>query len=61
MYAIRSYYEWQRDGYLGPAPVSLDQYRALVMRQSARQDFVTAERFAAGMQDVLLTPAMINP
>lgn len=53
-------YEWQRDGYLGPAPVSLTQYRELVLRQSARQDFVSAERFAAGMSDVLLTPALIN-
>ncbi len=53
-------YEWQRDGYLGPAPVSLEQYRHLVLRQTSRLDFVSPARFTQGMADVWLTEAMIN-
>jgi len=53
-------YEWQRDGYLGPAPVSLEQYRHLVLRQTSRLDYVSPDRFVKGMADVLLTESMIN-
>ena len=49
---ILAQHELQRDGYLGPAPISLDHYRQLVISQSSKQEPVTPEILRQGLRDV---------
>lgn len=43
-----------KSGYLGPAPVPLEQYVRMVEAQSVRRFVVTRERFEAAFRDVVL-------
>lgn len=44
--------------YIGPAPVSLDAYRAMVPRQSVQQNRVTQEEMAQAFAGITLNPAV---
>jgi predicted ATPase with chaperone activity len=47
-------YGFAKSGYLGPAPVPLEQYVRMVEAQSVRRRVVTRERFEAAFRDVVL-------
>ena len=47
-------------GYVGPAPVPLDHYNAVVGAQSVRKRSVTRERMRVAFEDTVLDPAMLD-
>ena len=53
-------HELQRDGYLGPAPISIEQYRQLVINQSSKQERVTPEIFRKGLNDLILPEDIVG-
>ena len=57
---ILAQHELQRDGYLGPAPISLDHYRQLVISQSSKQEPVTPEILRDGLSDVILSEDIVG-
>jgi hypothetical protein len=50
----------QRDGYVGPAPVTLEQYEKLILTQSARHFTLTRQQTEALFADTVIDPALIG-
>lgn len=46
--------------YIGPAPVTLDAYRAMVARQSVRNNRVTQEHVAAAFAGITMNPRVLE-
>ena len=49
-----------QDGYVGPAPISLEQYKVLVERQSVKNSPITRPRVSACYKDVVVDPKLID-
>ncbi|MGF1703666.1 AAA family ATPase [Photobacterium makurazakiensis] len=47
-------YELQRDGYLGPAPISLSHYKKLVLSQSTKDETITPDILRQGLINLIL-------
>ncbi len=50
----------QRDGYIGPAPVPLDQYCKLVARQSMRARGLGCEEVRTAFRDITIRPEILD-
>ncbi|WEM45627.1 AAA family ATPase (plasmid) [Photobacterium sp. DA100] len=53
-------HEIQRDGYLGPAPISLPHYKALVLSQTTKEELVTPDILCNGLNDLILPNDIIG-
>ena len=51
---------WERNRYVGPAPVSLQAYRERILRQRLRFDSAAPERLRRVFADLVLTDEMID-
>ncbi|MGF1759195.1 AAA family ATPase [Photobacterium sagamiensis] len=52
-------HELQRDGYLGPVPIPLEQYKELVVRQSSKHEAITPDSLKAGLSDLILPEKLV--
>ncbi|KLV10144.1 AAA family ATPase [Photobacterium ganghwense] len=52
-------HELQRDGYIGPAPISLTHYQSLVLNQSSSKERVTPELLRSGLNQLVLPENII--
>ncbi|WP_413110998.1 AAA family ATPase [Thaumasiovibrio sp. DFM-14] len=52
--------ELQRDGYLGPAPISLSLYRQLITHQAQLKEELSPDTFSAALSDVILSADTVN-
>jgi hypothetical protein len=50
----------QRDGYVGPAPVTLSEYERIVRAQSRRLRPLTRDRVHAAFADTIIRPALLD-
>lgn len=53
-------HELQRDGYLGPAPISLAHYKAIVLSQTTKDEQVTPDKLCNGLNDLILPNDIIG-
>ncbi|GAA3532941.1 AAA family ATPase [Zobellella aerophila] len=49
-----------RDGYLGPAPITLEEYRRLVTAQSLGECSVTRERLLVALDDLVISDELVG-
>jgi hypothetical protein len=49
-----------RNGYLGPAPISLDQYAALIHAQSVHAHQITREQMHSAFSDIVLRDSLLD-
>ncbi|WP_116472739.1 P-loop NTPase family protein [Zobellella maritima] len=49
-----------RDGYIGPAPITLEEYSRLVMNQSLGERSVTRERLLEALDDLVVSDELIG-
>ncbi|MBC7002830.1 AAA family ATPase [Photobacterium sp. BZF1] len=52
--------ELQRDGYMGPVPISLDHYNEIVLAQSSLKHIVTPEILRNGLEGLILPDGIVN-
>ncbi|MEJ2762558.1 AAA family ATPase [Photobacterium sp. MCCC 1A19761] len=57
---IMAQHELQRDGYLGPVPITIDSYKKLVCEQSSKRETITPERMKQGLSDLILSEEVIS-
>ncbi|WP_299013376.1 AAA family ATPase [uncultured Photobacterium sp.] len=57
---ILAQHELMRDGYLGPAPISLESYKKLVVSQSSKQESVTPDILREGLNDLILPEDIVG-
>ncbi|MGF1682441.1 AAA family ATPase [Photobacterium minamisatsumaniensis] len=53
-------YELQRDGYLGPAPISLSHYKKLVLSQSTIDETITPDILRQGLNNLILPEDIVG-
>lgn len=49
-----------RDGYIGPAPISLAAYKQLVTRQALGERSISREQLQAALEDMVISPELVN-
>lgn len=55
-----AHHELQRDGYLGPAPISLDHYKRLVLEQTTKNEKISPEILRTGLDDLILPEDIVG-
>ncbi|PSU35998.1 AAA family ATPase [Photobacterium lutimaris] len=55
-----AHYELQRDGYLGPAPISIEHYNQLVLSQTTKDVQITPEILRNGLNDLILPDNIVG-
>ncbi|MGR9086424.1 MAG: AAA family ATPase [Gammaproteobacteria bacterium] len=49
-----------KSGYIGPAPVTLEQYRNVVLTQSIQNTKITRDRVHKAFEDTIIAPELLN-
>jgi len=52
--------EREIDGYLGPAPIPLEQYQHLVKRQTGRLEFISKQKLSRALADLEINEHILN-
>ncbi|MCQ1058863.1 AAA family ATPase [Photobacterium sp. DNB23_23_1] len=55
-----AHHELQRDGYLGPAPISLEHYKKLVLKQTTKNERISPEILRTGLDDLILPENIVG-
>ncbi|WP_261396782.1 AAA family ATPase [Photobacterium rosenbergii] len=55
-----AHHELQRDGYLGPAPISLEHYKKIVLKQTTKTERISPEILRNGLEDLILPEDIVG-